>query len=53
LDGNCSISLEQIRRAIAQALNQTCHNDLKYWEEENIPYTMQKKRQAFFSSGKA
>jgi len=38
---------------IAQALNQTCHNDLKYWEEENIPYTIQKKRQAFFSGEKA
>ncbi len=38
---------------IAQALNQACHDDLKRWEKENIPYTMQKKRQAFFAGNKS
>jgi len=38
---------------IAQALSKTCHGDLKCWEQENIPYTMQKKRQAFFLDAKA
>jgi len=33
---------------ISQALSQVRHNDLKIWEQENIPYTMRKKRQAFF-----
>lgn len=34
---------------IKQAFNQTNHKDLKNWEEENIPYTMRKKRQVFFN----
>lgn len=34
---------------IAQALHQANHEDLKAWEQENIPYTLRKKRQAFFS----
>jgi hypothetical protein len=33
---------------VIQALNQVSHNDLKVWEKENIPYTVRKKRQAFF-----
>lgn len=32
----------------AQALNQASCRDLKNWEKENIPYTVRKKRQAFF-----
>lgn len=34
---------------ISQALNLARHKDLKNWEKENIPYTMRKKRQSFFS----
>ncbi len=34
---------------ITRALSQTNHKDLNAWEEENIPYTMRKRRQAFFS----
>ena len=34
---------------ISRALNLARHRDLKSWEEDNIPYTMRKKRQAFFS----
>ena len=33
---------------ITQALNNARHNDLSDWEKENIPYTVRKKRQAFF-----
>lgn len=33
---------------ITQALNQARHNDLEKWEQANIPYTVRKKRQAFF-----
>lgn len=33
---------------ITQALNQARHADLEAWEKENIPYTVRKKRQAFF-----
>jgi endonuclease YncB( thermonuclease family) len=40
-------SLDEI--AITQALNQARHRDLNMWEQENIPYTVRKKRQAFFS----
>jgi len=38
---------------IAQTLSQTCHDDLKRWEQESIPYTMQRKRQVFFSENKS
>ncbi len=34
---------------ITQVLSQTYHKDLNAWEEENIPYTMRKRRQTFFS----
>jgi len=34
---------------ISQALNQAHHRDLEKWEKDNIPYTMRKKRQDFFS----
>ena len=40
-------------KKISQALNQARHNDLKNWEEENISYTMRKKRQAFFAEIKS
>jgi hypothetical protein len=33
---------------ITTALNQASHRDLESWEQENIPYTVRKKRQAFF-----
>ena len=38
------------KATINQALNQACHNDLEMWEQENIPYTVRKKRQAFFDN---
>ena len=38
---------------ITLVLSQTSHKDLKAWEEENIPYTMRKRRQAFFAQQKA
>ncbi len=33
---------------ITQALNHASQNDLNQWEDDNVPYTMRKKRQAFF-----
>jgi len=36
--------------SIMQALNESSQVDLEEWERENIPYTMRKKRQAFFGS---
>jgi len=39
-------NLDEIK--ITQALSRASHNDLKNWEQENIPYTMRKKRQDFF-----
>jgi len=36
-------------QSITQALTQANQNDLKVWEQENIPYTLRKKRQAFFT----
>ena len=33
---------------IEQVFKQTNHRDLECWEKENIPYTMRKKRKAFF-----
>ena len=35
---------------IMQALNHASHFDLEKWEDENIPYTMRKKRQEFFEN---
>jgi hypothetical protein len=40
-------------KKISQALNQARHKDLKNWEQENISYTMRKKRQAFFAEIKS
>lgn len=37
---------------IMPALNEARHDDLKTWEQENIPYTMRKKRQDFFANNK-
>lgn len=34
---------------IAHLFGRTNHDDLKIWENENIPYTLRKKRLAFFS----
>ncbi|RKZ39767.1 MAG: hypothetical protein DRR00_33050 [Candidatus Parabeggiatoa sp. nov. 3] len=34
---------------ITQALNQASCSDLDTWEKDNIPYTIRKRRQAFFS----
>ncbi len=36
------------RTTIAMALNLASQHDLQMWERENIPYTVRKKRQAFF-----
>ena len=36
------------RITVTQALNQTRHKDLEVWEQANIPYTVRKKRRAFF-----
>jgi hypothetical protein len=35
---------------VNRALAQTRHNDLQSWEQANIPYTLRKKRQAFFAT---
>ena len=35
-------------KTIITALNQASHRDLEKWERENIPYTVRKKRRAFF-----
>ena len=35
---------------ILETLNMTTHKELKKWEEENIPYTIRKKRQEFFNN---
>jgi hypothetical protein len=35
---------------IISALNQVPHSELKIWEQENIPYTVRKKRQAFLAN---
>jgi hypothetical protein len=40
-------------RELTQILNQTPHSDLKKWENENIPYTMRRKRQAFFNQNES
>lgn len=34
---------------IRNALDNTPHDELKKWEQENIPYTMRKKRREFFN----
>jgi len=34
---------------ISRALSLARHSDLRMWEEDNIPYTMRKKRHAFFT----
>jgi len=39
--------------SITQALNKVRHNDLNVWEKENIPYTVRKKRQAFFGKNES
>lgn len=37
---------------ISQALKHASHNDLKKWEEDNVPYTIRKRRQAFYNRNK-
>ena len=37
------------KTAIDLAMAETRHDDLRLWEQENIPYTVRKRRQAFFS----
>jgi hypothetical protein len=44
----CGIHNEQ---ELTDVLTKTRHKDLKSWEDKNIPYTMRRKRQAFFNSG--
>jgi len=41
------------KRTIATALHQASQRDLQMWEEENIPYTVRKKRQAFFKENES
>ena len=36
------------KATVIQALSHARHIDLEIWEKENIPYTVRKKRQAFF-----
>jgi hypothetical protein len=38
------------KAAIDHALAQTRHDDLKAWEQTNIPYTIRKRRRAFFAN---
>ena len=38
----------QDEETITEALHQANHADLESWENENIPYTIRKKRQEFF-----
>jgi hypothetical protein len=38
---------------ITSALSQTSQGDLEKWDKENIPYTVRKKRQAFFKEGQS
>jgi len=38
---------------IERALKQANHRDLEHWEKESIPYTVRKKRQAFFTANKS
>jgi len=45
----CSALNETI---ISRALSHTPQGALKAWEQENIPYTLRKKRREFFSSAK-
>jgi len=40
--------LDQMK--ILQALSQVPHNELKEWEQKNIPYTLRKKRRAFLAN---
>lgn len=41
------------KRTIATALHLASQRDLQMWEEENIPYTVRKKRQAFFKENES
>ncbi len=38
------------KEVISQAINQARHNDLEMWEKSSIPYTVRKKRKAFFNN---
>ena len=38
---------------VEQAFREARHKDCEHWEEENIPYTMRKKRQLFFKGKKS
>jgi len=42
---------EMEKTKVEDAFMEVSHKDLKSWEEENIPYTMRKKRQTFFGGG--
>ena len=41
------------KTTIALALSLASHSDLQRWEEKNIPYTVRKKRQAFFNENES
>ena len=38
---------------ITQAFSTASHHDLKTWEENNIPYTVRKRRQSFFNTNES
>jgi len=41
------------KTTIARTFSQTCHAELKEWEADNIPYTVRKNRQLFFSDNES
>lgn len=41
------------KTTIARTFSQTCHAELKEWEADNIPYTIRKNRQLFFSDNES
>lgn len=43
----------QDHATIMQALTQVRHKDLAQWEQENVPYTIRRKRRAFFANLKS
>ena len=38
---------------VLKTFSQTCHAELKKWDENNIPYTIRKNRQLFFASNES
>jgi len=38
---------------VLRTFSQTCHAELKKWDDDNIPYTVRKNRQLFFASNES